>query len=73
VQKPVQAGINYNENVQIIQGLSEGERVVTVGAFELSHEDPEVLEKTKIQIQASNKNDSEKGGAKQPDQGAAKE
>lgn len=73
VQKPVQAGIKDDENVQIIRGLSGGERVVTVGAFELAHEDPDVLEKTKLQIQASNKNDGDQGGAKQPDQGAAKE
>ncbi|MHB8652405.1 MAG: efflux RND transporter periplasmic adaptor subunit [Terriglobia bacterium] len=55
VQKPVKVGIRDEENVQIIQGLSGGERVITVGAFELSHEDPDVLAKTKLQIQASNK------------------
>ena len=56
VQKPVKAGIKDEENVQIISGLSGGERVITVGAFELSHEDPDVLAKTKLQIQVSNKN-----------------
>lgn len=55
VQKPVKAGIKDEENVQIISGLSGGERVITVGAFELSHEDPDVLAKTKLQIQVSNK------------------
>jgi hypothetical protein len=32
--------------------LSEGERVVTVGAFELDKEDEPVLAKTKIQVEA---------------------
>jgi hypothetical protein len=38
--------------VQVTDGLSGGERVVTVGAFELANEDDPVLAKTKIQVQA---------------------
>ena len=32
-------------------GLESGQRVVTTGAFELAKLDPDVLEKTKVQIQ----------------------
>ena len=39
-------------DVQITDGLQGGERVVTVGAFELDKEDEDVLAKTKIQVQA---------------------
>jgi len=56
VQKPVKTGIKDADNVQIVEGLAGGERVITEGAFELAHEDPEVLAKTKLQIQVSNKN-----------------
>jgi hypothetical protein len=38
--------------VQVTDGLAGGERVVTVGAFELANEDDPVLAKTKIQVQA---------------------
>ena len=38
--------------MQITDGLKGGERVVTVGAFELANEDDAVLAKTKIQVQA---------------------
>ena len=40
------------QNVQVTDGLQGGERVVTVGAFELANEDDPVLAKTKIQVQA---------------------
>jgi HlyD family secretion protein len=48
----VTAGIRNGNEVQITKGLKGGERVVTVGAFELASEDDPVLAKTKIQVQA---------------------
>ena len=48
----VKVGIRDGDDVQITEGLKAGERVVTLGAFELGNEDPDVLAKTKIQIQA---------------------
>ncbi len=53
-KKKVKVGIRDDElrTVQVTDGLSGGERVVTVGAFELSNEDDPVLAKTKIQVQA---------------------
>ena len=37
-------------SVQVTDGLESGQRVATTGAFELFKLDPEVLEKTKVQI-----------------------
>jgi multidrug efflux pump subunit AcrA (membrane-fusion protein) len=53
-KKKVKIGIKDNEakTVQITDGLAGGERVVTVGAFELANEDDPVLAKTKVQVQA---------------------
>jgi multidrug efflux pump subunit AcrA (membrane-fusion protein) len=53
-KKKVKVGIRDSEarTVQVTDGLSGGERVVTVGAFELANEDDPVLAKTKIQVQA---------------------
>src|SRR5579862_708612 len=51
-KKIVKVGIRDGANVQIVDGLKGGERVVTVGAFELAAEDEDVLPKTKIQVQA---------------------
>jgi HlyD family secretion protein len=53
-KKKVKAGIRDDElkTVQVTDGLAGGERVVTVGAFELANEDDPVLAKTKIQVQA---------------------
>ena len=53
-KKKVKIGIKDSEakTVQITDGLQGGERVVTVGAFELANEDDPVLAKTKIQVQA---------------------
>jgi RND family efflux transporter MFP subunit len=53
-KKKVKIGIKDDEakTVQITDGLSGGERVVTVGAFELANEDDPVLAKTKVQVQA---------------------
>jgi RND family efflux transporter MFP subunit len=51
-KKHVKVGIRNGDDVQISEGLQGGERVVTVGAFELDKEDEDVLAKTKIQVQA---------------------
>jgi multidrug efflux pump subunit AcrA (membrane-fusion protein) len=53
-KKKVKIGIKDDEakTVQVTDGLSGGERVVTVGAFELANEDDPILAKTKIQVQA---------------------
>lgn len=51
-KQKVQVGIRDGDAVQITSGLKGGERVVTVGAFELDNEDDPVLAKTKIQVQA---------------------
>jgi HlyD family secretion protein len=53
-KKKVKIGIKDGEakTVQITDGLQGGERVVTVGAFELANEDDPILAKTKIQVQA---------------------
>ena len=52
-QKTVKVGINDGDNVQVIEGLQVGEKVVTTGAFELAKEDPDVLAKTTVRVQAS--------------------
>jgi RND family efflux transporter MFP subunit len=53
-KKHVKVGIRDSEarTVQITDGLHDGERVVTVGAFELFNEDDPVLAKTTVQVQA---------------------
>ena len=51
-QKNVKLGIRDGDDAQVTEGLQAGERVVTVGAYDLSKEDPDVLEKTKVQIEA---------------------
>ncbi len=53
-KKHVKIGIRDDESktVQVTNGLQGGERVVTVGSFELANEDDPVLAKTKIQVQA---------------------
>jgi HlyD family secretion protein len=68
-QRPVKTGIRDGSKLQITEGLSGGEKVVTVGAFELSREDPDVLKKTTIQIQAPKTEGDEKGGGKEADKG----
>jgi len=52
IRKTVKVGIRTDNDAQITDGLSEGERVVTVGAFELDKEDETVLAKTKILVEA---------------------
>ncbi len=51
-KQKVTVGIRNGDDVQVIKGLQGGERVVTVGAFELDKLDEDVLSKTKIQVQA---------------------
>jgi multidrug efflux pump subunit AcrA (membrane-fusion protein) len=46
----ISVGIRDSGKVEITDGLASGERVATTGAFELFKLDPEVLEKTKVQI-----------------------
>jgi len=60
-KKKVKIGIKDGEakTVQITDGLQGGERVVTVGAFELANEDDPVLAKTKVQVQAPKMPDDE--------------
>jgi HlyD family secretion protein len=60
-KKHVKVGIRDGEakTVQVTDGLSGGERVVTVGAFELANEDDPVLAKTKIQVQTPKLPDDE--------------
>ena len=58
-KKGVSVGIREGANVQVTEGLESGERVVTVGAFELSKLDDDVLAKTKVQIQAPKEEEEE--------------
>jgi len=49
-KKPVTLGVHDAGNVQVKEGLDNGERVVTVGAYELAKLDEDVFAKTKVQI-----------------------
>lgn len=51
-KKHVKVGIRSGDDVQILSGLKDGDRVVTVGAFQLYNEDDPILAKTKIQVQS---------------------
>jgi HlyD family secretion protein len=50
--KSVKVGITDGDHVQVTEGLQPGEQVVTVGAFELAKEDPDVLAKTTVRTEA---------------------
>ena len=63
-QKSVKIGIRDGDDAQVTEGLQAGEHVVTVGAYDLSKEDPDILEKTKVQIEAPPAPEPEKGGDK---------
>jgi RND family efflux transporter MFP subunit len=63
-QKSVKIGIRDGDDAQVAEGLKAGERVVTVGAYDLSKEDPDVLEKTKVQIETPAAPEGEKGESK---------
>ena len=52
-------GIRDAGTVQITEGLDSGQRVVTTGAFELGKLEPDVLEKTKVQIQPPKEEEEE--------------
>ena len=58
-KKSVTLGIRDGANVQVTEGLQSGERVVTVGAYELAKLDPDVLQKTKVQIQPPKEEEDE--------------
>ncbi len=62
-KQKVETGIRNGNDVQITQGLKAGESVVTVGAFELDKEDPDMLQKTKIQVQAPGSAEGGEAGA----------
>jgi HlyD family secretion protein len=71
-QKRVKVGIRNGDDARITEGLQPGERVATAGAYDLAKEDPDILEKTKVQIEkpsAPEKDDTsakgEAGGDKQ--------
>jgi len=48
--RKITVGIRDAGSAQITDGLGSGDRVATTGAFELFKLDPDVLEKTKVQI-----------------------
>jgi HlyD family secretion protein len=58
-RKTVTVGIRSGTDLQITKGLQGGERVVTVGAFELDKEDEPILNKTTVQVQAPKMPDEE--------------
>ena len=58
-RKSVTLGIRDNPNVEVKEGLESGERVVTVGAFELAKLDEDVFAKTKVQIQPPKEEEDE--------------
>jgi len=58
-KKSVTLGIRDAGNVQVTEGLESGERVVTVGAFELAKLEEDVLGKTKVQIQPPKEEDED--------------
>jgi RND family efflux transporter MFP subunit len=49
-KKPVTLGVHDNGNIQVKEGLENGERVVTIGAYELAKLDEDVFAKTKVAI-----------------------
>jgi RND family efflux transporter MFP subunit len=58
-KKSVTLGIRDGNKVQVAEGLQSGERVVTIGAFELGKLESEVLEKTTVQIQQPKEEEEE--------------
>lgn len=59
----VKVGIRNDDDAQILNGVKEGGKVITVGAFELDKEDPDVLAKTKIIIEVPKAPDTGQGSA----------
>ena len=58
-RKPVTLGIRDGANVEVADGLQNGERVVTAGAFELGKLDEDVFDKTKVHIQLPKEEEEE--------------
>jgi RND family efflux transporter MFP subunit len=50
-KQTVNLGIHDAGNVQVLEGLKGGDRVVSTGAYELSKLEPDVLKNTTLQIQ----------------------
>jgi HlyD family secretion protein len=50
-REPITVGIRDDGKAQVTDGLENGQRVVTTGAFELAKLDDDVLEKTSVRIQ----------------------
>ena len=48
--RKVAVGVKDSGNAQVTNGLENGQRVATTGAFELFKLDPEVLDKTTVKI-----------------------
>jgi HlyD family secretion protein len=66
-QKTVKTGIRQDDNLQITEGLQQGEKVVAQGAYELAQEDPDVLARTKLRIAAPKGSDEGPDSGKGPD------
>lgn len=62
-KQSVKVGIRNDDDAQILDGVKESDKVITVGAFELDKEDPDVLAKTKIVIETPKAPDSGDGAA----------
>ena len=58
-RKPITLGIREGANVEVADGLQNGERVVTAGAFELGKLDEDVFDKTKVHIQLPKEEEEE--------------
>jgi HlyD family secretion protein len=58
-KQAVTLGIHDAGNVQVIEGLNGGDRVVSTGAFELAKLEPDALEETTLQIQLPKEEDEE--------------
>jgi HlyD family secretion protein len=59
-RQSVKVGIRNGDQAQITEGVNEGDRVVTAGAFDLDKEDESMLAKTKIQIETPKPPNSDK-------------
>jgi HlyD family secretion protein len=72
-QKAVKVGVRQGDEVQITEGLRVGERVVTLGAYELSQEDPDALAKTKLEIQTESSFPRKRESGESSDKGSDKD
>ena len=59
VKQVVKLGIHDAGNVQVTEGLKGGDRVVSTGAVDLSKLEPDILKKTKLQIQLPKEEEEE--------------